>query len=161
HILRSMGVEGSEVLLGAVDGPIIEKALKSAALAGLSTEGLTLSSVGLVNSLLFSRREGVRGRTIAILSLGLHMLDIVLVQADRVLMAGSVQMDLRGVLEAWVGGRPVDGPRPDVGRLALAARMIDCLNLNSGEAAPETPGQPSAARLVEGWMDRIVQELRR
>jgi type IV pilus assembly protein PilM len=162
HVMRSMGVEGSEVLLGAVDGPIVQRLLDGVLHTGMTPKGATLSSVCLMNTLHHHRAEWAKGKTVAILSLGLDSLDLVLVSDGRVIFARSVSLDLRGVLEAWAGyAGPESGQgRPTMARLATAARMIDCTDLDGNYG---TGGAPSheVAEQVRGWIDRVMQELRR
>lgn len=165
HVMRSLGLEGSEVLLGAVDSPIVQRQLDGLIAAGLTPKAATLSSVALMNTVLFSRREWLKGKTVAVLSLGLDSLDLVFVSDGRILFARSVSLDLRGVLEKWAGhasSPETMGPRPDMSRLALAARMIDCTDLEGnyggGGGGAESP---EVAGLVRTWIDRVMQEMRR
>lgn len=161
HVLRSMGVEGSEVLLGAVDSPIVQRQLDGIADAGLTPAGATLSSVCLLNSFMYHRRDYLKGKSVAILSLGLDALDLVFVSDGRLLFARSVGLDLRGVLENWLGHTPdASGPRPEMSKLALAARMIDCTNLDGNYGAGGAP-TAEAAGLIRTWIDRVIQEMRR
>ena len=165
HVMRSMGVEGSEVLLAAADGPILNRALRWNVELGLRPHGITLSSAALVNSLLYHKAAQVADQTIALLSLGLDSLDIVLMNKGRVLFARSVTMNLRSLLESWLGVQSEAGvPTPfDLTRMAMAARMINCLDPEGHYAkTPATTPQPSEApALVRSWLARLLQEIRR
>jgi type IV pilus assembly protein PilM len=165
HVMRSMGVEGSEVVLGAVDGPVVERALNGAVVAGLLPRGVELSSVALVNSLLFAQKEWVKSRTIALLAIGLDTLDLVLLTDGRLIFARSITLNLRGVLEACLGFHVTtqDGAvaRPEMAKLAVAARMIDCLNLEGSTAHGGSGFSRESMALAQEWSERLVQELRR
>lgn len=160
HVMRSMGVEGSEVVLGAVDGPVVQRALDGTTSAGLNPRGVELSSVALVNSLLYEKKDWIKGKTVALLAIGLESLDLVLLTDGRLIFARSISLNLRSVLESCLGFHSAtqDGPvgRPEPAKLAMAARMVDCLNLEGqGGYSRETI---SAAH---EWLERLVQELRR
>lgn len=161
HVMRSMGVEGSEVLMSAVDSPIVQRLLDGAAAAGLTLKGGALSSVCLMNTLLYHRRDWIKGKTVAILSMGLDALDLVLVSDGRVIFARSVSMDLRSVLETWIGHTAAEPPRPDMQRLAVGARMIDCTNLEGNYSTSGGAPNKEVADIVRTWIDRLIQEMRR
>lgn len=159
HVMRKMGVEGSEVLLAAIDGPIVQRAVDAFQEAGLNPRGMTLSSVALCNAALFSRRDWLLGKTVALLSIGLDTLDLVLLTDGRVLFARSVSIDLRSVLEAKLGWDGSDAKtRPELARLAHVARMTDCAKLQT-QAAGATPEEDNS--LLAGWLSRVIQEIRR
>ena len=163
HIMRSMGVEGSEVLLGAVDGPIVERTLKGVEAAGLKPRGVTLSSVCLVNSLLYTKPEWVEGKTTAIVSIGLDAVDLVLLDEERVVFARSVSMNFRSVLETWMGlhaGEDPGASRPDAARLATAARMIDCQDPADQYSGKGGAPPPQAIETMRNWLDRLVKSIR-
>lgn len=163
HVMRSLGVEGSEVLLGAVDGPVIQRALGGLLGAGLQVEGITLSTIGLVNAVLRGRSEWAAGRTVALLNVGLEALDIVLLTDGRVRYARSVSLPLRQVLEQWSGNVTGDGSaRTPIDRLAVAARMIDCLDLDAHYApSSASPGGEAGPAAVRTLIERLLTELRR
>ncbi len=157
HLMRKMGVEGSEVVLAAIDGPVVQRAVDAAMAADLSPDGVTLSSIALCNAMMFSRRDWLQGKTVAVLSIGLDTLDLVLMTDGRILFARSVAIDLRSVLEArlgWGGDNPKS--RPDLAHLAHMARMTDCMKVHM--QAGESDGNDA---LLAGWLGRIVQEIRR
>ena len=162
HIMRSLGVEGSEVVLAAADGPVVQRALAGVQSAGFTTRAIDLSSVALVNSFLYENQEGTKGKTVAVLVLGLDSLDLVLLSDGRLVFARSATMDLRGILEAYIGYLPGEGAaRPEPAKLALAARMIDCQNLEGHYGSAGAVPEPANAALVRTWIDRVIQELRR
>lgn len=157
HVMRKMGVEGSEVVMAAIDGPVVQRAVDAAQAGDLNPTGVTLSSVALCNSLIFTRREWLQGKTVAVLAIGLDTLDLVLMTDGRIIFARSVSIDLRSVLEArlgWGGDDPKS--RPDLARLAHMARMTDCM-----KAQMQTGEGDSNDTLLAGWLGRVVQEIRR
>jgi Tfp pilus assembly PilM family ATPase len=152
HVMRSKGVEGSEVLLAAIDGPVVTRGLEALAGGGLVPDGVSISTTCLVNSLRHRQGENSDPRPQAILCIGLDAIDLVFLNEGRLVYARSVAMDLRGVLHEWIGFRPDEGGEPpDTAKLAVAAHMIDCLKLDDGQSA----------RAVTSWFDRVGQELQR
>ena len=95
--------------------------------------------------------------------MGLDTLDLVLITDGRLLFARSVTLDLRSVLEAWIGFQAGNGnaARPEMAKLAMAARMIDCTNLEGHYSQPGASSTREEAELVRNWIDRLMQELRR
>jgi Tfp pilus assembly PilM family ATPase len=151
HVMRNKGVEGSDVLLTAVDGPVVAESLDGLVEAGFSIDGITISSTCLANSLLYERKEQFAKRTQAILCIGLDSLDMVFLHEGRIIYARSVALDLRGVLEGWIGYRPDSGATPpDIAKLAVAVHMIDCEKLEGDGAGG-----------VRRWIDRAGQEVQR
>ncbi|HPK01012.1 MAG TPA: pilus assembly protein PilM [Candidatus Sumerlaeota bacterium] len=162
HVMKSRGIEGSEVLIAAVDGPVVERALSGVAEAGLRVRGVTLSSVALMNSLLHVRREWMEGKTIALLCLGLDTVDLALVHQNNLIYARSVVMDLRSVLKSWLGLDPATPDREvEIEKLATACRMIDCLDLEAQYSESKSVAREDHVALVRGWLNRLVQELQR
>ena len=151
HIMSSKGVEGSEVLLAAVDGPIVDRGLAGLQNAGFVPDGITITSPALINSLCYQQKDDFKQQTQAIISLGLDAIDLVFLHEGRMLYARSVAMDLRGALTSWISGQAEGGGAVDLSRLAMAAHMIDCLKLD------ENPDQVEILR----WIERLGQELQR
>ena len=161
HVMRTMGVEGSEVLLAAVDGPIVERALEATQAANLRPRGVTLTSVALTNALILDRREWMSGKTVALIGAGLAELDIVLIHDGRILFARAVALDLRTALEAQLGRQAgAEATPPDRPRLAHAARMADCMKLRVAEGEAGVAAGESNPQL-EAWLARLTQELRK
>jgi len=163
HVMRSMGVEGSEVLLGAVDGPVVQRVLDGVVGAGIVPRGMTLSSIGLMNCMVHGRSDWLQDKTIAIIALGLEMTDLALVHDGRLIFSRSVTMDLFSVLQSWLGHYDDQGQAAvyDPGRLATAARMIDCMDLESNYSQGGPAARQEEARLMRGWLERVIQELNR
>lgn len=165
HVMQSKGVEGSEVLLAAVDGPIVKRALRWNVELGLKPNGISLSSTALVNSLLYHKAGQIADKTVAILSLGLDSLDIVLMNKGRVLFARSATMNLLSLLESWLGVQAEAGVSTpfDPARLAMAARMINCLDPEGhyNKTNTSAPLSDEAPSLVHSWLNRLLQEIRR
>jgi type IV pilus assembly protein PilM len=155
HVMRSKGVEGSEVLLGAMDGPIVDSALAAIQGGGLRPGGISISSTCLVNVLLSQQApDRFAERVQAIVGIGLDSMDLVFVQQGRVCYARSVAMDLRGALEAVARGphaAEAAAPPSDPAKLAMAACLIDCQRLD------QAPGAEALTR----WIDRVGQEIQR
>mgnify|MGYP006282981363 CR=1 FL=1 len=164
HVMRSGELEGSEVMLGAVDGPIIDRLLEGVDKAGLQPDGVTLSSACLINTLAeVAPREGEEN-ILALVSIGLDSLDLVVLREGRMVFARSVAMDLSGILQQWLGLTDAEDEalalRRDIKRLGMTARMIDCLNLDAHYGEAGAAQDKLAAERFRAWLDRIIREVR-
>jgi Tfp pilus assembly PilM family ATPase len=155
HVMRSRGVEGSEALLGAMDGPIVDGALAAIQGGGLRPGGIAISPACLVNVLLSQQAPALFAERVqAIVGIGLDAMDLVFLQQGRVCYARSVALDLRGALEAAARGphaAEAAAPPTDPAKLAMAACLIDCQHLD------QAPGAEALGR----WIERVGQEIQR
>ncbi|MBX7245891.1 MAG: pilus assembly protein PilM [Candidatus Sumerlaeaceae bacterium] len=69
-IVQKTGVQGSQVLLAAVDGPVATEYLEICLKAGLAVENFTVSSLATFNALNAAQPEAVKERTVAIINIG-------------------------------------------------------------------------------------------
>lgn len=165
QVLAERGVEGSEVLLGAADGPAIERAIRAASDGGVQPDGLNVSSACLMNALLHEAPELVRTKTIAIIWIGLQSLELVFVTEGRLLFSRSVPHGLRSLVREWTGAASGLNTDLDRAKLATAAKMIDMMDLDAraGEPVRTAPGGRAAQPGDAGraWINRIIVELRR
>jgi Tfp pilus assembly PilM family ATPase len=161
HTMRTHGVEGSDVVLAAIDGPIVHDVVDAMLDTALTPHGITLSSISLLNSLRFSMDESVNTGTRAVMAIGIDCTDIILMTDGRMIYARSIPLDLRSLLESWSGYHDETGEkenRPDYQRLALAARMIDCLDLeNQSGQAP--PASRDLSDQTQELLKRLTREL--
>lgn len=153
HVLSQRGVEGSEVLIAAVDRPFIERCLNAVVSTGVKLRGITLSSLGLFNAIHFARRDSIKDRTVVVASLGLEALDLAIIVKGRLVYGRAADLGLRAVLEGWAGhGTNPGEARLGVDRLLMAAHMIDC------EKPAATSGPAEAAALTE-WLAAVNRQL--
>ncbi len=158
HIMRNLGTAGSEALLASTDGPIAERVFGAAISADMQPQGLTVSSVGLMNAFLHAMPEIARHRTIMMLSIGLSSIDLVFSDQGRLLFSRSVPIGLRGLIKDWLGAQGGTSVHLDPSRVATAAKMIDMMEI---EAKPSGDAQPQPGDTARQWAGRLVQELRR
>lgn len=162
HVIGQDEVDGSRVLLAAIDGPIVEEALGAVVTAGQVPNGVTLSSIALQEAAGHSRGEALGERPYAVISVGLDLLDIVYAVQRRILYARTVPIHLRALLERWMGRTDqADAGPVDTARLATAARMIDLREAADTGAfrAQSVDDRKNREALVE-WLDRLLRELR-
>ena len=153
HILSQKGVEGSEVLLAAIDRPYIERCLNAVVSTGVKLGGITLSSLGLFNAIQFARREWIKDKTVLVASLGLEALDIAILSKGRLIYGRAADLGLRSVLEDWAGKHAKPGEtRLGVDRLLLASHMIDCDN-------PAAEADTEEAAALRAWIDGINRQM--
>lgn len=78
HVLAKQGVQGSQVLLAAVDRPIADEYLQVCQKAGLTVEKLGVSSLTLFNAVSLSESSVMANRVVAIVNVGALYTDIVI-----------------------------------------------------------------------------------
>ena len=164
QVMRSRGDEGSDVLLAAADGPIIERATAAADEAGIRVGGLNVDSACYVNALLYAEPELSRTKTVALMAIGLDTLELVFMSEGRVLFARSVPHGLRSLIQSWTQTPAGGGAELDDARLGIAAKMIDLAGLSEKQGEEGTRAQKSDAQGLEAarsWTNRLTQELRR
>jgi len=160
HTMRTHGVEGSDVVLAAIDGPVVHEVVDAMLDTALTPHGITLSSISLANSLELSLGQPVNEKTLAAIAIGIDCTDIVLMSEGLIIYARSIPLDLRSLLESWSGYHEETGEkdnRPGLQRLALAARMIDCLNFEN--QAGQGPGSRDLTTQTREWLTRLTREL--
>jgi type IV pilus assembly protein PilM len=163
--LRPDGVGGSEVLLAAADGPIIDRAIESARQAGMRPEGLNVSSACLVNALLHAQPEIARNKTAALVSIGLQSLDLVFSVQGRIVFSRSVPHGLRGLIRDWSAAGPAANVDLDPMRVAAGAKMIDMMDLDhvygEGEGVAATQHGAGPGDAARAWSKKLIQEITR
>jgi type IV pilus assembly protein PilM len=79
HILSILGVQGSQVLLAAVDQPIAQEYLDICVGAGLSVESLGVSSLSMFNCFAAAEGDSMADKVIALVNVGTACTDLVIV----------------------------------------------------------------------------------
>lgn len=160
HNYGSTG-SASDVLLASADGPIVERVLKTAEDSGVRSQGLTVSSVALMNALLFASGDVVRQRNVLLISIGLGTVDLVFSVQGRMVFSRSVPVGLRGLIHDWQGAQGNISVQLDAARTAVAAKMIDMMDLDRNYTegvGSSNAKQGDAARM---WANRLVQEIKK
>ena len=163
HVLRDQGRMGSEVLLAAADQPVVDRAIAAAQNAGIHPEGLTVSSAGLVNALLYSLPDLARTKMVALVSIGLRFLDLVFTVEGRVVFSRSIPIGLAGLIQEWTATTSAANLHLDETRLAAAAKMIDMMDLEQEYSEEEKPlgSDRRPGDIARTWAERLIQEIRR
>ena len=115
HILRKQGVEGSEVLLAAVDQPVVSEFVNVCIKAGVGVEEVGVSSLGVFNALAAEKPKELADRVVALAFIGGSSADIVIAQNGTFVFArGTSAGTARLYAELEEAGvaprdRPADG----------------------------------------------------
>ncbi len=78
HVLARQGMQGSDVLLAAVDRPIAQEYLDICVKAGLTVTSITVSSLAMFNAFAATEKTAMADRTIMVLNIGKGATDLVL-----------------------------------------------------------------------------------
>jgi len=78
HVLNKQGMQGSDVLLAAVDLPIAQEYLDICVKAGLTVDNITVSSIALFNGFAVAEKTAMADRTVMILNVGRGATDLVI-----------------------------------------------------------------------------------
>lgn len=79
HILAKLGVEGSQVLLAAIDRPIAQEYVDICSGAGLIVDSIGVSSLSVFNAYAACAAQDLSGKVVALINLGPTYTDIVIV----------------------------------------------------------------------------------
>lgn len=79
HVLSKQGVQGSQVLLAAVDQPIAQEFVEVCTKAGLGVDRLTVSSLSIFNAYAYASKAQTEGKVVGIVNIGGACTDIVIV----------------------------------------------------------------------------------
>jgi len=97
-VMRKDGLQGSHVLLAAVDSPELNEVREMAAVAGFDIEAVDISSLGHYNVLTAQAPPEFRDQTVGYLHVGLFAADITLVSDGMLLFTRSVPYGIDRVL---------------------------------------------------------------
>lgn len=90
HVLGKQAMQGSDVLLAAVDLPIAQEYLDICVKAGLSVAAITVSSIAMFNSFAVAERTALDDRTVMVLNIGRGATDLVIATNGNItFMRGS------------------------------------------------------------------------
>lgn len=175
HVLSKLGVEGSQVLLAAIDRPIAREYIDICSEAGLVVESLGVSSLAVFNAYAAVASETMTQKVVAIVNIGSTYTDLVIV-SDGVLSftRGTSVCTQRLIASLESSGRaasPTDLTTIDVLDTARAGVPA---NVASPEEATETEaivldalaegeasGAPDPKSPVMTWLVQLLKEMRR
>ncbi len=78
HVLARQGMQGSDVLLAAVDQPIAKEYLDICVKAGLTVTSITVSSIAMFNAFAATEKTALADRTVLVLNIGKNATDLVI-----------------------------------------------------------------------------------
>lgn len=78
HVLARQGMQGSDVLLAAVDLPIAQEYLDICVKAGLSVTAITVSSIAMFNAFASAEKTALADRTVMVINVGRGATDLVI-----------------------------------------------------------------------------------
>lgn len=156
------GVSGTPVLLASADGPHVERAVQAAVEAKLHISGLNVASMCAMNALFHANEEIARNKTVALISIGLHAIDLLFSVHGRIVFSRSIPLGLVALIRDWSApGMP--GIEVDRAKAATVAKMIDMMDLekNYSEGGLKTAASKAQGDAARAWAQRVILELRR
>ena len=141
HVLAKQGMQGSDVLLAAVDLPIAEEYLDICVKAGLSVSSITVSSIAMFNAFAAAEKTAMEDRTIMVLNVGRGATDLVIASNGNISFTRGSTTGVSRLLAdlSAATGRPCD-----VKDLAELDALEPQLSFDSRAAAPPAPQPPPA-----------------
>lgn len=160
HLVEKKGVEGSEVLICALDRFYAEGVMQGVRSSAAQLDGMTLSSVALANAVLATERETMGERVTAVVNIGLDAIDLITLHNGHLLYSRSIPLRLRPLLEAWIGfdHQEAGSPAPSGEQLARACKMIDWTKLAANPSEPGAPPDAHTAEKAKDWFQTLLRE---
>ncbi len=166
HLLSNEGLEGSRVVLAALDGPPANELTLMMNAAGIELTALEVSSIALTNALFhYALWDTEKNPTVAHIDIEQETTDITILQAGQPVFSRSVALGI----ERLFGTAAVEAPGTDLGVTsnAISLSQIEAVDLTLTDskvldlANPETADsiQPEP-RAVKMWKTRFIQEIR-
>jgi len=111
RVLAKGDLEGSRVLIAAIDGPPIEQVTGTCLAAGLRLTGVEVSTVALVNILRHSGQwDPAEHATVAFVTVGAHNTDILILHQGEPIFARSMSLGAQRIHESLAEARVVEAP---------------------------------------------------
>ncbi|MGI8906442.1 MAG: pilus assembly protein PilM [Candidatus Sumerlaeaceae bacterium] len=98
HTLSKQGMQGSDVLLAAVDQPIAQEYLDVCAKAGLTVEGISVSSLAVFNAFAAAEPTALAERVVAVVNIGRAGTDLVIATNGNVTFTRGSTLGLNKLL---------------------------------------------------------------
>lgn len=150
RVLAKGDLEGSRVLIAAIDGPPIEQVTGTCLAAGLRLTGVEVSTVALVNILRHSGQwDWAVSPTVAFVNVGEADTDILILHEGEPIFARSMSMGAQRIRESLTEARIVEAPLvtsavPKTGVLDLDVDDV------MDEVEPSPPPSPADSALASG-----------
>ncbi len=92
HVMKREGIGGSQVLVAAVDSPVVEEHLEILTAAGIAPEVADVTSLALFNAVVFTRPQGLEEQTCALVNIGLLTTEICIVSRGMLFFTRSTSL---------------------------------------------------------------------
>lgn len=158
HVLETDEIKGSRVIIAALDGPPAWEITATMSVAGIPLHGITVSTIALANALKDSAMwDSETQTTIAQIHVGESATDITILQDSAPIFARSIPLGIDKLLLTLP-----EESRPEL--LEMNLQTLQSINLLREDGGFATPGEEAAAPArasLQGWINRLVQEVRR
>ncbi len=150
RVLAKGDLEGSRVLIAAIDGPPIEQVTGTCLAAGLRVTGVEVSTVALVNALRHGGQwDPAEFSTVAFVNVGSANTDILILHEGQPIFARSMSMGAQRIHESLAEAYVVETP-PVAARPQHAAVLDLDVDDVMDEAEPLLPSPTSDSALASG-----------
>jgi len=141
HVLAKQGVQGSDVLLAAIDSPIAKEYMDTAAAAGLNVLSAGVSSIAAFNAFVAAEPTALADRTVMMVNIGRGASDLVIATNGVVTFTRGATIGVEKLLAA------INEYRPDSPVNLLDLPLMDALEPHlffnpAAKAAEKTPVVP-------------------
>lgn len=179
HILNKLGVEGSQVLLAAIDRPIAQEYIDVCRAAGLTVESVGVSSLSVYNAFAASGGEALAEKVVALLNIGSTYTDLTIVHHGVLSFTRGTSVSINRLLADYAAqGRELSLEKlheidvldtqelrretsawPDSqGDMSASGTLV--LDAATGEGSLPG-GETSGASPVAKWLVQLLKEMRR
>ena len=141
HVLARMGVQGSQVLLTAVDQPVAQEYLDTCTRAGLTVEQLSVGSLSMFNALSALKGPELADKVVALVNVGVNSTDFIIASNGVLHFTRSSSTGIARLMADLeeAGAAPADG--------VAALRQVDALEPQAffrpkTRPAPAAPAAP-------------------
>jgi type IV pilus assembly protein PilM len=180
HVLNKLGVEGSQVLLAAIDRPIAQEYVDICRALGLTVESIGVSSLAVFNAYAAVAGDQLAGKVVTLLNIGFTYTDLVIVNEGILSFTRGTSVSIQKLLAEYAaqgrqvspkelheidvldareltGGRETADAPEDPAAVGTASGTI-VLDAPVAESAHETAG---GKPLVAAWLTQLLKEMRR
>lgn len=179
-VLNKLGVEGSQVLIAAIDRPIAQEYIDVCRGAGLVVETLGVSSLAAFNAFAASTTASMEGKVVALLNIGQASTDLAIVNDGVLSFSRGIPVNIQKLIaELAQQGRTIDpqnlhdldvldthhlrGESNDLGMAAgewsesaSGTIVLDASPQNVSTSQPASSKSP-----VSAWLLQLLKEMRR
>ncbi|MFP4379271.1 MAG: pilus assembly protein PilM [Candidatus Sumerlaeia bacterium] len=172
-ILTSEEIQGSQVLIAAMDGPPAQDLTDTMAAAGIRLLSLEVSTTALANALMHSGEwDAEQNQTVAQINIGFGATDITILCDGQPVFARSVSLGVDKLLDKMGMENTLaqgDVPESQLASLDLLAELpepaeapaFDLVGADEQDQAEGSAEKSEQHEALENWRNRLIQEVRR